>query len=56
MPMWYRNKLTGAEFHTNSIINAENYEAITSNEVVASCVEEKKTEKKAPTKKKVTKK
>ena len=54
--MVYRNKLTGAEFSTNCIINAENYEAV-STEVASPVVEEKpKSEKKAPTKKKVTKK
>ena len=51
--MVYRNKLTGAEFSTNCIINAENYEAVSTE--VASPAVEKKVEKK-PTKKKVTKK
>ena len=53
--MVYRNKLTGAEFSTDCEINAENYEAIPSG--VASPVgEPPKAEKKAPTKKKGTKK
>ena len=51
--MVYRNKLTGAEFSTNCIINAENYEAVSTE--VASPVVEEKVEKK-PAKKKVTKK
>lgn len=55
--MVYRNKLTGAEFSTNCVINAENYEAVSVEETASSVVEEKpKAEKKAPTKKKVTKK
>lgn len=54
--MVYRNKLTGAEFTTDCEIHAENYEAI-STEVASPVVEEKpKVEKKAPAKKKGTKK
>lgn len=53
--MVYRNKLTGAEFTTNCEINAENYEAISS-EVASPVVETPKAEKKAPAKKKGTKK
>ena len=53
--MLYRNKLTGAEFSTNCIINAENYEAIPE-KAVASSVDAPKVEKKAAPKKKVTKK
>lgn len=53
--MIYRNKLTGAEFTTDCEIHAENYEAI-STEVASPVVEPPKVEKKAPTKKKVTKK
>lgn len=54
--MIYRNKLTGAEFSTNCEINAENYEAVSVEETASSAVEPPKAEKKAPTKKKVTKK
>ncbi len=53
--MIYRNKRTGAEFTTECEIHAENYEAI-STEVASPVVEPPKVEKKAPAKKKVTKK
>lgn len=53
--MVYRNKLTGAEFTTECEIHAENYEAI-STEVASPVVEPPKVEKKAPAKKKRTKK
>jgi hypothetical protein len=53
--MVYRNKLTGAEFTTDCEINAENYEAIPSG-VASPVVEPPKAEKKAPAKKKGTKK
>lgn len=53
--MIYRNKLTGAEFTTNCEINAENYEAISTG-VASPVVEPPKVEKKAPAKKKGTKK
>ena len=52
--MVYRNKLTGAEFSTNCIINAENYEAV-STEVASVDAKEPAKEEKKP-KKKVTKK
>lgn len=53
--MIYRNKRTGAEFITDCEIHAENYEAI-STEVASPVVEPPKVEKKAPAKKKGTKK
>lgn len=54
--MIYRNKRTGAEFTTECEIHAENYEAVSAEETASSVVEPPKVEKKAPAKKKGTKK